>query len=136
MSASELVISDDKEQLDIPLIHRFLTETYWANGRTEEEVRTTVKHSLCFGGYLDGQQIAFARVISDQLVFAYLMDVFVLPEHCGNGYATKLLRHVIECPRLKKVSKWLLKTQDAAPLYRKFGFDPIDDPEVWMSRSK
>lgn len=79
--------STDKSKLQIDIIHRFLTETYWAKGRTVDEVETTIDNSLCFGVYLNDEQIGFARVVTDYTVFVYLMDVFILPQYRNNGYS-------------------------------------------------
>lgn len=62
-------ISTDKSKLQIDMIHQFLTKAYWAKGRTVDEVKKTIAHSLCFGVYLKGQQIGFARVATDFTVF-------------------------------------------------------------------
>ena len=78
-------ISTDKTKLQISVIHQFLTETYWAKGRTIGEVKTSIQHSFCFGVYLDNKQIGFARVATDYVVFAYIMDVFILPKYRGSS---------------------------------------------------
>lgn len=84
--------SDDLQRMDIAMIHRFLSEeSSWAKGIPLETLKRGMEHSLCFGGWSDGRQIAFARVISDQASFAYLLDVFVLPEFQGRGYSKQLL---------------------------------------------
>ena len=77
---AEFEISTDPARLDIDLIHTFLATSYWAQGRRRSVVERSIRNSLCFGVYLAGRQVAFARVVSDRAVFAYLMDVFVLPE--------------------------------------------------------
>lgn len=127
-----ITISSDKNKLQIDVIHQFLTNTYWAKGRTLDEVKITIENSFCFGMYLNGNQIGFARVVSDTLVFAYLMDVFILPEHRGKGYSKQLLKAVIESKELKDCEMWRLKTADAQGLYKKFGFKSIDDVNRWM----
>lgn len=63
-------ISCDASRLDVGLIHGFLQTTYWARGRSRETVERSIEHSLCFGAYSAGTQIAFARVITDRAVFA------------------------------------------------------------------
>jgi predicted GNAT family acetyltransferase len=81
-------ITTDKTALDIALIHDFLSTTSpWAQGIPLETVQRSIEHSLCFGGFIDGRQIAFARVVTDHATFAYLMDVFVLPDFRGRGYS-------------------------------------------------
>lgn len=66
-----------------------------------EIVERSFAHSLCFGVYEDGRQIGFARVVTDRAVFAYLMDVFVLPEHRGHGVGESLIRAVLDHPDLQ-----------------------------------
>jgi len=126
-------ISTDKSKLQIDVIHQFLTETYWAKGRTIEEVKITIDNSFCFGLYLEGKQIGFARVATDYAVFAYLMDVFILQEYQGKGYSKKLMKQVIEHPKLKKCG-WMLKTSDAHGLYKQFSFTELKDPKKVMER--
>jgi hypothetical protein len=72
----DLIISDDKNKLDVELIHKFLTTSYWAEGRTLEEVKNSIENSHCFGVYKGDSQIGLARIVTDYTVIAYLMDVF------------------------------------------------------------
>ncbi|WP_298754449.1 GNAT family N-acetyltransferase [uncultured Psychroserpens sp.] len=127
-------ISTDKTRLDIKLIHEFLTETYWAKGRTLEEVRTSIEHCLCFGVYHENKQIGFARVATDYVVFAYLMDVFILPQYRGKGYSKQLMETVHKEPKLKSCHIWMLKTSDAHKLYHQFGYTELKHPEKVMER--
>ena len=129
-----ITISTDKEKLQIDVIHQFLTETYWAKGRTLEEVKKTIEHCLCFGMYLDGKQIGFARLATDYTVFAYLMDVFVLPEYRGKGYSKQLMKVINEEPQLQSCKVWMLKTSDAHKLYKQFGYTELKHPEKVMER--
>ena len=127
-------ISTDKSQLDVPLIQFFLKDVTWAAGRTIEEVQTTIDHSFCFGMYLDDKQIGFARVITDYVVFAYLMDVFIDEAHRGKGYGSILMGAMMKEPQLQQVKIWRLATSDAHFLYEKFGFNPLAHPEKMMEK--
>lgn len=129
-----IIVSTDKSLLNVALIHEFLTETYWGKGRTIVEVRRTIEHSLCFGLYMDRRQIGFARVLSDRVAFAYLLDVFVLEDYRGRGFSKILLEKILNYPELKKVRKWLLATEDAHGLYQQFGFRQIDKPSRLMEK--
>lgn len=129
-------ISTNKNELNIPLIHEFLTNSYWAKGRTVYEVKNTIKHSLCFGIYLDKEQIGFARVVSDYVIFAYLMDVFIIEEYRGKGYAALLIEHILSEHRLKGIKRWGLITKDAHFLYKKFGFETHNPPENVLFKVK
>lgn len=127
-------ISTDKSRLDVAFIQNFLKDIYWAAGRTIEEVQTTIDASVCFGLYLDGKQIGFARVVTDYVVFAYLMDVFVTPEHRGKGYSSRLIDAMMNAPMLQRVKIWRLATRDAHFLYEKFGFTSLATPDRMMEK--
>jgi GNAT superfamily N-acetyltransferase len=129
-----IAVSTDKTKLDVPFIQHFLKDIYWAAGRTMEEVQTTIDNSFCFGIYLDGQQIGFARVITDYVVFAYLMDVFITEEHRGKGYSSVLIDAMMTEPKLQQVKIWRLATSDAHFLYQKFGFTALENPEKMMEK--
>ncbi len=127
-------VSTDKTKLDVPFLQHFLKDIYWAAGRTMAEVQTTIDHSFCFGIYLDGKQIGFARVITDYVVFAYLMDVFIDETHRGKGYASILMEAMLHEPLLQQVKIWRLATSDAHFLYEKFGFKQLAQPEKMMEK--
>lgn len=129
-----LEVSTDKSRLDVSFIQNFLKDIYWSAGRTIEEVQTTIDSSVCFGLYLDGKQIGFARVITDYVVFAYVMDVFVDENYRGNGYSSVLMEAMMEEPQLQQVKIWRLASRDAQYLYEKFGFTPLAHPERMMEK--
>lgn len=129
----QLEISTDPARIDVGLVYEFLQTSYWAKGRRRTVVERSIRHSLCFGGYLDGRQVAFARVVSDHAVFAYLMDVFVVPEFRGRGISKALVGAILKHPDLQNLRVFLLATRDAHGLYAQFGFRPLAEPEIWMA---
>ena len=130
---AEFEISTDRSRLDVDVIHTVLETSYWAQGRRRSVVERSIRNSLCFGVYIAGRQVAFARVVSDRAVFAYLMDVFVVPEFRGRGIAKALMRAVLEHPELQNLRVFLLATRDAHDLYKQFGFRSLAYPERWMA---
>lgn len=134
----DILISSDKRKLDLGFIHAFLSgESYWAQGRSMEEVRLSIENSICFGAYLpDGRQIAFARVITDKVVFAWVMDVFVDPPERGKGVGKLLISEMLKNEDLQKVKGIGLRTEDAHGLYGMYGFDKIPKAETWMFRPR
>ncbi len=127
-------ISTNKSKLQLDVIHQFLTETYWAKGRTLEEVKTSIEHCFCFGVYIEDKQIGFARIATDYVVFAYIMDIFILPEYRGNCYSKQLMKAINEAQQLKACKVWMLKTADAHNLYRQFGYTDLQHPGNLMER--
>ncbi|MBN2716286.1 MAG: GNAT family N-acetyltransferase [Deltaproteobacteria bacterium] len=135
---TEFFVSTDRDKLDLPLIHRCLSEdSYWANGRTFDEVATSFGNSMCFGLYnRQNDLLAFCRVITDYISFAYLADLYVLSAFRSQGIATMLLEKVFAHASLKRVCRWMLGTRDAHGLYKKFGFETLNQADVFMQRLK
>jgi GNAT superfamily N-acetyltransferase len=128
-------ISTDRSRLNLELIHNYLsTETYWASGRSREVVQRSIENSLPFGIYKEAEQVGFARVVTDYATFAWIADVFILPEHRGRGLSKWLMEVMIEHPQLQGFRRWVLATKDAHGLYEKFGFITLHRPERWMER--
>ncbi|MGN6382278.1 MAG: GNAT family N-acetyltransferase [Dyella sp.] len=130
-----LRIDTSREALDRDMIHAFLAEqAYWSRGIPRETVERAIEGSLCFGGYLDGRQVAFARVVTDGATFGYLADVFVLPEHRGRGHAKTLMAAVMAHPQLQGLRRFSLATLDAHALYAGFGFTAPARPQSLMEK--
>jgi GNAT superfamily N-acetyltransferase len=126
-------ISADKEVLDRDMIYQYLSkESYWSKGIPFEKMNSSIDNSLCFGIYKEGQQVGFARVITDKATFAYLCDVFVLDKYRGQGLSKWLVQTILAHDELQGLRRWLLATADAHGLYKQFGFTPINSPERWM----
>ncbi len=128
-------ISTDQAELDLDLIHRWLSqESYWAKGRSRELVARSIQNSLSFGLYKAGAQVGFARVVTDYATFAWLADVFIIPEYRGQGLSKWLVEVIIAHPQLQGFRRWVLATRDAHDLYKHFGFRSLPQPERWMER--
>lgn len=128
-----IVISTAVEDQDLDVIHRFLSEeSPWAKGISRLLVQESIRNSLNFGLFVDDAQVGYARVISDYATFAYLLDVFVLPEHRGRGYSRQLMDAVITHPRLQGLRRFILVSSTARGLYQKYGFASLAKPEMFM----
>lgn len=122
-------ISDDRGRLDLEVVYRYLSqEAYWARGRPRDVFERSVAGSLCLGAYEPGGTMAgFARVVTDGATFGWLCDLFVLPEHRGRGVAGMLVRAVHSHPAMATVSRIMLATADAHELYRRHGYEAVDE---------
>lgn len=126
-------ISTDKALLDVAMIHAFLANhSYWVAGISRDNVEKSIRNSLCFGAYASGRQIGFARIVTDYVRFAHLMDVFVLPEFRGQGISKLLMEHILSHPELRTVTRITLGTLDAHGLYAQYGFTAHSAPERQM----
>src|SRR5581483_6953286 len=116
-------LDDDLDRIDVDEVCRFLSEeSYWAKGRPRPTIERLIRESSrVVGLYHDGRQIGFARTSSDGVAYAYLADVYVLPEFRGRGLGVELVREAVDGSPFRDV-RWLLHTADAHGLYRKLGF--------------
>ena len=126
-------ISTDQQNIDLEMIYKYLSEeSYWSKGISFDTVKKSIRNSICFGIYLTGQQVGFARVVTDKATFAYICDVFILPDHKGIGLSKWLIQTILAHPDLQGLRRWSLATADAHGLYSQFGFKQIIRPERWM----
>lgn len=131
----EFVVSDDKKIFDVEAIHNFLTDSYWAKGRSLQIVQESISHSFCLGLFSNGRQIGFARAITDHCTFAYLCDVYVLESYRRQGLGHFLMKSLFNHPKVQGV-KWLLKTTYFQSLYADFKFQDMESSFGWMIRER
>jgi GNAT superfamily N-acetyltransferase len=132
-SSGPCEISTDRRRLDVALIHDFLRSSYWARNIPRGVVERSIEHSLCFGAFVGGRQVGFARVITDFAVIAYIADVFVVPAHRGRGVSKWIMDAILKHPELQGLRRFLLATKDTHGLYAQFGFHPLEHPEHFMT---
>ena len=130
---SPYFIYTDPAKADALAIHKYLSEdSYWAENIPFETVKRSLDNSLCFSVYEAEKQIGLARIITDKTTFAYLCDVYVLPEYRGQGLSKWLMECVLSHPDLQNLRRFMLATKDAHGLYAQFGFKPTAAPERLM----
>jgi GNAT superfamily N-acetyltransferase len=135
----DYLISTDPARVDVVAVHRFVAEeSYWAQGRSFEVQRRAIEHSaLVVGAYtVRGEQVGFARMVTDLATWAWLCDVYVMTEHRGGGLGTATVRTIVEHPDVARIRWQFLATRDAHELYARFGYRPLDDPARWMHRGE
>ncbi|WP_288350085.1 GNAT family N-acetyltransferase [uncultured Thalassospira sp.] len=120
-------ISTDRARIDLAYCYGFIASSYWSGGRTRGEFDRSVEMSFPVGAFCDGQQVGFARVVSDQIAIAYVADVFVDPDFRRRGIAARMLDALHTHPELRRVKRWVLATDDMQPLYRQHGYEDLDD---------
>ncbi|MFC9509087.1 GNAT family N-acetyltransferase [Streptomyces sp. NPDC057002] len=129
-------MSADPARIDPERVHHWLsTDAYWALGRSREKQDRAIEGSLNFGVYetVSGEQVAYARVITDRATFAWLCDVYVDRSVRGKGIGTAFLTAVRDELRSYGVRRVLLATHDAHGVYERLGFAELEHPEHWMA---
>ena len=121
-------ITSDPAELPLAEVERLLKETYWAGRRSSEKIERSMRHSDCYGLRVDGeaQLVGFARVITDYATTYYLCDVVIDPGYRGRGLGKALLAHIESRPEYAGL-RGLLVTRDAHGLYRKFGYEVVEN---------
>ncbi len=133
----EYEIDTDPARLDLDVTYKFLSEeAYWSPGVSREIVEKAIANSMVFGAYRDGAQVGLARVVTDRATFAWICDVFVLPEHRGHGLGKWLMECITSHPELRDLRRLMLATRDAHGLYAQYGFTALEDPTRFMIRRK
>lgn len=121
-------LSSDPGRVDVDAVWRYLsTDAYWARWRTRADFEQQLRNAWrIIAAYdIDGATVSFARAVSDGVSDAFLMDVFVLPDHRGNGLGKRIVAEMIDNGPGADF-RWVLFTDDAHGLYAQFGFDPPD----------
>ena len=124
---------DDPTRIDVDVVHGFLSTAYWSPGVPRDIVARSIEGSLNVGVYTStGELVAFARAATDRATFAWIADVFVLPEYRGHGLGKFVVTTLLEHPELKGLRRLMLATKDAHELYRQYGFSELADPTRMM----
>ena len=134
----QFIVSGDKSRICPKFTHELLADTYWAKGRTLETVQETIANSFCFGLFADGEQIGFARAVTDFATIAFLADVCIQAPFRNKGLGHFFVESIIAHPRLKKVA-WILRTSQSQSLYSGFQFEivePHPSEGTWMYRKR
>ena len=127
-------IDDEQSRLDMNQVVAWLAESYWACSQSEAAVRRSWDAAgVSLGLYHGGQMIGCARAITDFTRFAYLSDVYVEPEHRGQGLGRWLVQTMLNHPYVPHV-RWVLHTVDAHDLYGLLGFLPADETVMQRPR--
>lgn len=125
-------ISDDQQLLQMDRIFEMLSKTYWANERSHATIVRSIEHSLCFGVYRAGEQIGFARCVTDYATTFWLADVIIDERFRGLGLGKALVSFILSQEALQGLTG-TLATRDAHTLYERHGFVPVD-PKFYMRR--
>lgn len=126
-------ISTDKSLIDFETVYNYLAnDSYWAQGITADRLKKAIEHSICFGVYHGKKQAGFTRVVTDMATFAYICDVFILPDYRRLGLSKWLMQTISQHHEFQGLRRWSLATLDAHGLYEQFGFTELSKPQNWM----
>ena len=121
-------VIDGIEKMNLEDIVRLLKMTYWADKRTVEQIDKSTHNSSCYGVYIEAERklVGFARVISDYVTTYYLCDVIIDNDYQHNGLGTALISYIEQLPQYEGL-RGILTTRDAHALYKRFGYEVLND---------
>jgi ribosomal protein S18 acetylase RimI-like enzyme len=97
------------------------------NGRSPEALRRSFEQSQHVAFARDGDRlVGMARLLSDGVCNAYLVDVWTASTYRRRGIALAMVRRLLDEVPGQHVG---LQTDDAQALYKSLGFQP--QPEFW-----
>lgn len=129
-------ITHDTSKMDFDFIHGYLSRSYWSEGISKTRMKRAMESSINVGVFTDGNQVAYARVITDYATFAYLCDVFVIDAARGAGHSKTMMKYILDLPEIAGIKRFTLATKDAHGLYKQFGWAQLAQPEMYMEINK
>ncbi|AEV85349.1 putative N-acetyltransferase [Actinoplanes sp. SE50] len=110
----------------VPRLAALFATAWWAAGRTDDEVARIVAGSDVVVAAVDrdsGRLAGFARVLTDGVALAMVLDVIVAPEHRGTGVGALVMDAVLRHPAVAAARSVELVCQpELLPFYRRWGF--------------
>jgi ribosomal protein S18 acetylase RimI-like enzyme len=104
-----------------------LAADHFDNGRSSNALRRSFEQSQHVAFARDGRRVVgMARMLSDGVCNAYVVDVWTHSAYRRRGIATKLMRMLADEVPGQHIG---LQTDDAQGFYRSLGYEP--QPEFW-----
>ena len=124
----QYIIVEGSDRMEVDQVMALLKQTYWADKRSEDQVRKSMQNSVCYGVYLEDEQklVGFARVISDFATTYYLCDVIIDEGYRNSGLGEALVSYIENSPEYQGL-RGILITRDAHALYENFGYQVLND---------
>jgi len=120
-------IDDSLDGIDWAQAKADLAADDFDNGRSPDALRRSFEQSAHVAFARDGNRVVgMARLLSDGVCNAYLVDVWTSTQYRRRGIASSMVRRLMDAVPGQHVG---LQTDDAQGLYESLGFRP--QPEFW-----
>jgi predicted GNAT family acetyltransferase len=124
---AEVRITDHIDGVDWAAAKADLTADAWDNGRSADALQRSFAQSQHVAIASDGDRcVGMARLLSDGVCNAYLLDVWTQSSYRRRGIASAMVRTLADAVPGQHIG---LQTDDAQALYASLGFRP--QPEFW-----
>lgn len=88
--------------------------------------------------YINHELIGFGRIISDGVVYAFICDLIIIPEHQGKGIGSHILKMLLmKCQEQDIRSVQLFSAKHKSKFYQKYGFVERENDApgmVWLKK--
>ena len=117
---------DKLNEQQISQLHLLYQNEWWTKGRVLSDVKIMLRNTdfifaLCEED--SNQLIAFARVLTDKVYKALILDVIVDPKYRSRGLGREIMQMIINHPDLKYIKHFeLYCLPELIPFYKKWGF--------------
>ena len=112
------------DDLSVDEVMHIYQYTSWTANRSRDQVRKILDNTdVTILGKIDGNPVAFARVVTDRCTRGFLEDIIIVPEHRGTRVVKQLFKEIekktleIGVDRLEGVS-----LPESRKFYEKMGF--------------
>ena len=121
---ADFLISSEKDRVDIDAVQTMLSRSHWAGDRSREDIEKTIANSLCFSLVKADEQIGFARVLTDSVIYAVILDMIIREDFRGQGLGKWLVQCIAEHPDVAPLRQ-VLWTSVAFDFYKKTGYEEM-----------
>ena len=120
-------VDSSLDSVDWAAVRADLIADEFDNGRSPDALRRSFEQSQHVAIARDGDRVVgTARILSDGVCNAYVVDVWTQSSYRRQGIATAMMLLLVEAVPGQHVG---LQTDDAQALYESIGFQP--QPEFW-----
>lgn len=119
----EYFFIENLDSFQVEQLYSLFQKSQW--NKTMEEISVILRNSLSFGlvEIETKKLIGYARVLTDEIKYAFIFDLVVDEKHRKKGLGKMLMEEIISHPKLKNIKNFELTCAPGMmPFYKKFGF--------------
>ena len=117
------IIRDDTREIDFHQLHALQRGAAWAQGRSLLDLQRAIASTdLVLTAWCGETLVGCTRVLTDFVFRAVLCDVIVHPDFRRRGIGRLLVQAATGHPKLARVRKFTLLTENAGSFYERLGW--------------
>lgn len=123
---NEFIIVEQLNESQIKQLHNLCQEMWWCKDRTMQELLILLENcmSLAIVEKPTEKLIGYARILTDEIKYAYIFDVMIAKQYRKKGLGKILMKSIIKHPKLHRIKYFELTCKpDMISFYEKFNFN-------------